>query len=454
MDNILQNRQNNAQATSTAYSVLVGANQNIFTTINSNNYYCNTLTGTNTLMAYNAGAVSPVPLNTIPAIIGFTLMDTTSISFVVSEFISDTVLDIPLGTTSNLVGRGVYNNAYPFDMFNRGRGLSPTIGAVEFSGICVDSVAPRIYSLANFNCGLGPFPIDIRNFATCNITSDTLYYRVNGGAEQVVLHTTLNGNSRLYNIPSQAPNSTILYRVSENNLNGASTPNPANNYYGTGAQNGNYPPAPGSYDTLTTTISNFPYGYGFDGPNVNKWTVQQIAKSGGWILGSYGSVSNPNFTSAYSGVKVAMFPAAGLANGTASRLVSPCFDLTATSNPTLRFWVSQNADNPNMRDSIVVSVNPNGGGVGSIWIPLTGIVRVDPNFIFPGWKDSQATSDTQFNYTETLTAPFSVDVGGYFVVFDPSTNSTNQVFGKEMPQWLQDVKKKSYRNSKRNSTNK
>lgn len=71
------------------------------------------------------------------------------------------------------------------------------------------------------------------------------------------------------------------------------------------------------------------------------------------------------------------------------------------------------------------------------------------DFVLPAWKDPQAVAPAQLNYTNTLTVPFSVDVGGYVVVLDPATGETTQVFGKEVPQWVQDAKKKSGRNNKR-----
>ena len=39
--------------------------------------------------------------------------------------------------------------------------------------------------------------------------------------------------------------------------------------------------------------------------------------------------------------------------------------------------------------------------------------------------------------------------GGYMVVLNTKTGQTNNVFGKKMPQWLIEQKKKSSRNVKR-----
>ncbi len=378
INNIFQNRLNNLQSNSGNYSVLVGANKNIFTLINTNNYYSLNLNGTSGLMAYNSNA-TPVVLNTIAAIQSYTSMDTTSINFPINNFISDTVLDLPIATASVLAQRVRYNNAYPLDILKRFRGNPSTIGASEWlSGTPQDSVSPRVYSYSNFAaCNSGSLSVDIRVYSAQSVTSDTLYYKVNGGSVQTVTAGSWSGSllttgffRKVYTIPTQPSNSVILYRVSVNDNNGLK------------GINGSYPNAQGSWDTIATNISTFPYGYGFDGPNVNKWASQQMSGNGGWILGTYGSTSNPSFSTAYSGVKMAMFPASILPNGTSARLVSPCFDLTGTSLPTLRLWVSQNADVAGSRDSLTFSVSVG----GSPFISVAGISRVDPNYIFPGWK--------------------------------------------------------------------
>jgi hypothetical protein len=380
INNVLQNRLSNSQTTSSNYSVLVGANKNIFTTINTNNYYSGTLNGTSGLMAYNVGS-TPVVLSTIPQVQAYTGSDTTSINFPINNFISDTVLDLPTASASVLAQRVKYNNSYTLDILKRFRGNPSTIGASEWTaGTPIDSVAPRVYKMvlaSSSACASGSFSIPIRVYSSQSITSDTLYYKVNGGAQQIVTSGSWTGGIsttgsffKTYTIPAQPSNSVILFRVSVNDANGLK------------GTNGTYPATAGTWDTIATNISVFPYAYGFDGPNVNRWASQQISGSGGWILGTYGSTSNPNYSTAYSGVKMAMFPANTLANGTASRLVSPCFDFTTTTLPTLRLWVTQNADIPQSPDSLVFSVSVSGGP----FVALAGVCRVNPNYIFPGWK--------------------------------------------------------------------
>lgn len=367
-DNILQNKLTR-NATGNSVAVNIGANQNIFTGIDNNNYFVNAAgTGANNLMAYNT-ASSPVYLNTIPAIQGFTKQDTMSISFT-TAFVSDSVLDIPLFTTSVLAGAAEFDATVPTDIYGRNRSFgTATIGAVEFNGTNADSVAPRVYSYTSTTCGLGPFFIEIKAYEK-NIASDTLYYRVNG-VDFTAGPPSVSGRQRVYTIPAQAANTMILYRVSVNDA---------------GGRNGRYPAA-WTWDTLATSVTSYPYGYGFDGPNINKWTVEAIQGTafGSWVLSSFGSLSNPNFATAFSGVKTALFPAANLAAGTGSRLVSPCFDLSNTILPTLRFWVSQNQAVPTKNDSIVVKVNTGFGWNGA---PLATVLRYNAsaNYIFPGWR--------------------------------------------------------------------
>jgi hypothetical protein len=62
--------------------------------------------------------------------------------------------------------------------------------------------------------------------------------------------------------------------------------------------------------------------------------------------------------------------------------MSPCFDLSILKQPTLRIFVSQNSDVPNLNDSInfVISIG------GSPWsVPLRTIRRVNNSFAFPGY---------------------------------------------------------------------
>lgn len=74
------------------------------------------------------------------------------------------------------------------------------------------------------------------------------------------------------------------------------------------------------------------------------------------------------------------------------------------------------------------------------------------DFVFPAWRDSEAPDDgsVQMNFTNTVRAPFTLDHGGYFVKFDPSTDSQpQQVFGRRVAPWMRVLKSASRRVSKR-----
>ncbi len=252
-NNILQNRLPvTASATSSrAFSVVVGANQNIFASSNNNDYFPNA-TGavavTNVLMGYNAGGAALTTLNTLPAIATYTTQDTSSISFVTSQFISDTVLDIPGLTPSVLAGSASYINSVPQDMLGHFRPtFGPTIGAVEFGGTSVDSVAPKVYNYTQMTCGTGPFIIDLAAY-TKTVTADTLYYMVYGNPTVYkVTSPTILGNHRFYTISTGiTANSLILFK---------------DTIWGALGTKG-YEPANG-WDSIATTVTSYPYGYGF-----------------------------------------------------------------------------------------------------------------------------------------------------------------------------------------------
>jgi hypothetical protein len=68
--------------------------------------------------------------------------------------------------------------------------------------------------------------------------------------------------------------------------------------------------------------------------------------------------------------------------------------------------------------------------------PTTLVALSD--FVLPAWRDPEAPMDAgvRFNYANTLTSPFALDHGGYYVKFDPSSDSSPQtVFGRLVPTW-------------------
>ena len=81
-----------------------------------------------------------------------------------------------------------------------------------------------------------------------------------------------------------------------------------------------------------------------------------------------------------------------------------------------------------------------------------GVVQVAvSNFIFPSWFNPEATNPKNFpfDYLKKLTAPYTMDAGGYMIVASMSNEgqvTARHVFGEAMPQWRKDyVKNELYR---------
>lgn len=72
------------------------------------------------------------------------------------------------------------------------------------------------------------------------------------------------------------------------------------------------------------------------------------------------------------------------------------------------------------------------------------------NFVFPSWFNPEATSaNSPFDYLKKLTAPFSMDAGGYMIVATISNEgqvTSRHVFDAKVPEWRKDyVKSEFYR---------
>jgi PKD repeat protein len=366
VNNIYQNTLGRPTGTGNAYAVLIGANQNVFTVSDNNNYFVNAANSNNFVMARNASS-SPITYRTVDTLSNLTNMDTMSISFV-TPFTNDSNLLIPSATQSNIFGSGKVLTQVPNDILGNPRSISQTVlGAHEYLGSYIDSVAPKAFNVTAVQaCSNGPFNITMRVIER-NVAFDTLFYAVNGINQTPLTGPTVDGLNRTFQIPSQAPNSSITYRYSV--YDGSAFAFSAKN------------PTDGGVSYLSTISSVYPLSYGFDGPNTQGWNVEQVSGAGGWDLDSYGSGNLP-ILGAQTGNKAALFPAATLPGGTTSRLVSPCLDLSVLKVPTLRFWISQNADAPTSRDSIVVKVS----ALPGVWsAPLKIVYRVNTSYAFPAY---------------------------------------------------------------------
>lgn len=368
LNNIFQNKLGSASGTNRAYAVMVGG-INPFLVNDYNDYYVNAALSTNNNMA-SAVATVPVNYNTWQEIMSFTRLDTMSISYSV-PFESDTTLDIPSGTPSS-----IYSYAKPLsiitDIYGSSRNTyQPTLGAHEYSsGTYTDFESPRIFNMTDPTlCVSGAAQLLIRIYDK-NQNTDTLYYRVNGGTASSLQSISSNGVNRTYLIPPQLGSSVIEYRISARDY--ATFPAQPN----VGVYPTNKP-----WDTLNTNVNVYPYTNGFEGTNNPVWVVQSLNNNALWVIGTFGSNSNPSLA-ARSGVRTAAFNASTMSNNSASRLVSPCFNFSTMTSPTLRFWVSQNSDLPNIRDSIAITVSPGGGFWSS---PIKAILRVNPAYAFADW---------------------------------------------------------------------
>ena len=366
-NNIFQNTLGAASGSANAYTTVIGANSQIFSRIDNNNYFAGATNAANRLGAFNA-TTAPSFITTLAQARTINLQDTFSVNFVV-PFVSDTNLIIPDGTPHAIFGAAQANFNVPRDIRGVLRSnFLPSMGVNEFFGSYADSVAPVVYDLTPAsNCSNGPYDVTFRVIERSVFTiSDTLYYTVNGGAEiAVTAPTSIQGLNRIFTIPSQSPNTSLTYRyVLYDGTFISSVSSPA-----TGRR------------PISTIFSIFPVTYGFDLPNTQGWVVEQVSGVGGWDLNAFGSPNLP-ILSSMTGIRSALFPAQTLPTGTTSRLVSPCLDFTEMRVPTLRMWISQNSDQPTLRDSLNVRVTAGGGS----WsFPLRTIQRVNTSLAFPGY---------------------------------------------------------------------
>jgi PKD repeat protein len=367
-NNIFQNTLGASAGLANAYTNVIGANAQIFSRIDNNNYFVGATNANNRLGALNA-TTTPTFITSLAQARTLNLQDTLSVNFVV-PFVSDTNLIIPDGTSHAIFGAAQANFNVPRDIRGVLRSnFLPSMGVNEFFGSYADSVAPVVHDLTPASdCSNGPYDVTFRAIErSVSTISDTLYYSVNGGPEiAVTAPTSVLGFNRIFTIPSQSANTTIAYRyVLYDGTFISSVQSPA-----TGRR------------PISTIFSVFPITFGFDLPNTQGWVVEQVSGVGGWDLNAFGSPNLP-ILSSMTGIRSALFPAQSLPVGTTSRLVSPCLDFTEMRVPTLRMWISQNADQPTLRDSLNIRVTAGGGS----WsFPLRTIQRVNTSLAFPGYS--------------------------------------------------------------------
>lgn len=85
----------------------------------------------------------------------------------------------------------------------------------------------------------------------------------------------------------------------------------------------------------------------------------------------------------------------------------------------------------------------------SYGISVGGVSVAVSNFVFPSWFNPEATLklNAPFDYLKKLTAPFTMDAGGYMIVASMNNEgqvTARQVFDDQMPEWKKDLKKSEF----------
>jgi PKD repeat protein len=383
-NNILQNRLTRTAAGGPIYAILTQSNVNPFLVTDNNNYYVGGANSVNHIAGLNAHSTI-TNYTTFNNWANLTQQDTMSLNYPV-PFTSANNLLIPDNTASTLyhAGRRIINVAN--DVLGAPRPLQAfgyaTIGAHEFNGIYADSSAPKVYD----NTLVPPAPfyfcqdftgedlvITARVMDRNPVVVDTMFYRLNGGPESFILPVMpVNGFDRTYRIPAGpnlGSNTFVTYRFGVKDGSDKTgrfmNPDPID-----------------SMGHVSTMVSNYPMAIGFDLPNRYGLRVEQIDGTAKWNLTSYGSLSNP-FLFPMTGARAALLPAS---NGSSSRIITPCLDFTTTTLPILRLYVSQNYDNTNLNDSIIVRSSAGFGVWNNLNTSSAFIGRANLSYTTPGYK--------------------------------------------------------------------
>ena len=366
-NNIFQTRLGSATTSTQAYGVAVGGTLNPFVISDNNSYYASITSGTAASMGSNVSTL-PVFYNQWFEIMSFTRQDTLSIT-TQAPFTNDNNLFIPGNISSNLYHAGASIPGYSTDITGTGRFIIPSIGAHEFASnnSYLDNIPPRLFNVTDPTaCASGPINVYF-NIYDQQLSADTFYYKINGGAVVAMQASFNSGTLRRYTIPAQTAGTLIEFRVSA--IDYVSPPNV-----------GAYPTGK-IWDTLSTGLTIFPYNNSFEGVNNPIWAVQTLSGGAVWEIGASGSPISPPL-GARTGIKTALFRSSTMPAGASARLVSPCLDLSGMTSPTLRFYMSQNSDLPLKRDSIAVTLSAG----GNYWTnPLKIVRRVNEDYSLPGW---------------------------------------------------------------------
>jgi len=369
VNNIFQNRLGGSLSATNATAVAIGGTNDPIETAKRNNYFAAAPAPTvNANYMSSASLATPVLYNLWNEIMGFTLEDSLATTFS-APFFSDTTLTFVTPASNVFVGSGAPTNFANTDFFGTPRSpFAPSVGAQELpsadGNTYTDIIPPRIFNVTEqSNCNPGFAVFTIRHY-DAQMLRDTFYYRINGGAVTAIQGTGSYPEKTyiLANLPTGA---VIEYRISGRDF----------------SNNVGVFPLGKIWDTINTNVAVYPYTNNFDGANSPRWTVQTISGNATWDITAFGSAANPPI-GPRSGQRTALFASSNFTNGATARLMSPCFDFSNTVSPTLRFFMSQNSDLPNKRDSVIIRVSAGGG----FWSnPIRNIRRINDNFNFPGY---------------------------------------------------------------------
>ena len=141
-------------------------------------------------------------------------------------------------------------------------------------------------------------------------------------------------------------------------------------------------------------------------------------------------------------------------------------------DPTINVWwrldsiymVASDVCNPVMNNLVVMQVPNPALYPNSIYntepiikeIPLSDTNNVKValcDFIYPSWFDPSTSSSTGiiYNYTNTLTKPFSISTTGYVILLNTKTNTLLYYYGSSFPTWEKALVNQYYRNVIRNN---
>jgi hypothetical protein len=131
-------------------------------------------------------------------------------------------------------------------------------------------------------------------------------------------------------------------------------------------------------------VSTFPHVEGFSALPNPAFLVQQVSGTGNWSVSTTGNMANPTLTPVQN-PGFAFFNSYSFSTGTTSRLITPCYDMTALNNPAIDIWISQDIGYSTAPyDRVEVRVSTDGGNTWSA--ALQTIDRYNATFTTPGWR--------------------------------------------------------------------